>query len=58
MIKISNFSGQKIMQGLVIETVQKVLTGEKAKEWDISIVFVGCARIKELNKKAHLVVIE
>lgn len=50
MIEISNCSRQKISNVFVVETAEKVLAGEKAKDWDISIVFVGCAKIKELNK--------
>ncbi|MDD5738571.1 MAG: rRNA maturation RNase YbeY [Candidatus Pacebacteria bacterium] len=42
---------QKVRNDLVVDIVQKVLAGEKANNWDISIVFIGCAKIKELNKK-------
>jgi len=42
---------QKIRQDLIINIVQKVLVGEKDKKWDISICLVGCAKIRELNKK-------
>ena len=51
MIEISNLTRQKISNDLVIEIVQKVLKGEGAGRWDISIVFVGCATIKKLNRK-------
>lgn len=51
MIEISNYSRQKISKDFVIEIAEKVLKGEKAEKWDISIVFIGCAKIKELNKK-------
>lgn len=51
MIEISNLTRQKIDNNLVIEITKKVLKGERAGKWDISIVFVGCAKIKELNKK-------
>ncbi len=51
MIEISNLTRQKVNNDFVIEIVQKVLKGEKAGKWEVSIVFVGCAKIKELNKK-------
>ncbi|MDO8524370.1 MAG: rRNA maturation RNase YbeY [bacterium] len=51
MIEISNLTRQKISDDLVIKVVEKVLAGERAGGWDISIVFVGCAKIRELNKK-------
>jgi len=50
MIEIINLTKQKVRQDLIIKIVQKVLAGEKAKKWDISICLVGCAKIKELNK--------
>jgi probable rRNA maturation factor len=51
MIEIINLTRQKVRQDLVVDIAQKVLVGEKAKKWDISICLVGCAKIKELNKR-------
>lgn len=51
MIEISNLTKEKIDNDLIVKIAEKVLAGEKAGWWDISIVFVGCAKIKELNKK-------
>ncbi len=51
MIEITNLTKQEVNNVLVIKTAEKVLEGEKAGRWDISIVFVECAKIKELNKK-------
>ena len=51
MIEISNLTKQKVNNSLVVKIAEKVLKGEKAGGWDISIVFVGCAKIKQLNKK-------
>ena len=51
MIEIINLTRQKVRQDLVVNIAQKVLFREKATKWDISIVFVGCAKIKKLNKK-------
>jgi probable rRNA maturation factor len=51
MIEIINLTRQKVSNDLVVEIAEKVLKGERAGKWDISIVFVGCAKIKELNKK-------
>ena len=50
MIEIANLTKQKVKQDLIVKIAQKVLLGEKAKKWNISICFVGCAKIKELNK--------
>ncbi|MEK7203218.1 MAG: rRNA maturation RNase YbeY, partial [Patescibacteria group bacterium] len=51
MIEVTNLTKQKVDSGLVVKTAEKVLRGENSLSWDISIVFVGCAKIKELNKK-------
>ena len=50
MIEIINLTKQKVREDLIVKIVEKVLKGEKAKKWDISICLVGCAKIKELNK--------
>ncbi len=51
MIEISNLTRQKIDKDLVVKIAEKVLKAERVGGWDISLVFVGCAKIKELNKK-------
>ncbi|MEK7104292.1 MAG: rRNA maturation RNase YbeY [Patescibacteria group bacterium] len=51
MIEVVNLTRQKVRQDLIVKIAEKVLSGEKAKKWNISICLVGCAKIKELNKK-------
>jgi len=51
MIEVTNLTKQKVRNDLVVKIAEKVLKEEKEKGWDISIVFVGCAKIKELNRK-------
>ncbi len=49
MIEIKNLTKQKVKDDLIVKVIEKVLKGEKAGKWNISICLVGCAKIKELN---------
>jgi len=51
MIEITNLTKQKINQDLLVKKVKQVLQSEKAKNQNISICLVSCAKIKELNKR-------
>ena len=51
MIEITNSTKQKINQDLLVKKVKQVLQSEKAKNQNISICLVICAKIKELNKR-------
>lgn len=50
MIEVINLTKQKASKNFIAKVAEKVLAGEKAKKWNISICLVGCAKIKELNK--------
>lgn len=50
MIEVTNLTKQRVDSGEAIKIAEKVLKGENSLLWDISIVFVECAKIKELNK--------
>ena len=49
-IEINNLTTNPVNEEFLKEIVQKVLEEEK-KEGDLSIVFVGTGRMRELNKK-------
>ena len=51
MIEINNLTTSRVDTIFLKRIAEKVLDGEKAKTKDLSIAFVGPARIKELNKK-------
>lgn len=51
MIEITNLSKQTINQGWLLKKVKQVLRAEKAKNQNISICLLSCAKIKDLNKK-------
>lgn len=50
MIEINNLTEQKVNQKLIKESLEKVLKKEK-KKGDLSIAFIGPARMRKLNKK-------
>ena len=51
MIEINNLTTSKIDEEFVKGVAKKVLKGENRKEIDLSIAFVGEARMRKLNKK-------
>lgn len=51
MIEINNLTKSEIDEKYLKGVAKKVLKGEKKKEMDLSIVFVGEARMRKLNKK-------
>ncbi|MBU2634988.1 rRNA maturation RNase YbeY [Patescibacteria group bacterium] len=51
MIEINNLTTSEIDENFVKGVAKKVLKGENRKEIDLSIVFVGEARMRKLNKK-------
>ncbi|MDD5433168.1 MAG: rRNA maturation RNase YbeY [Candidatus Pacebacteria bacterium] len=51
MVEIKNLTRQKVKQNLIIKKVEEILLKERADNWDISICLVGCAKIKELNRR-------
>ncbi len=51
MVGINNLTTVKLDEELVKKVAKEVLEGENKGESDLSIVFVGQARMRELNKK-------
>ncbi len=52
MIELNNLTGRKIDEDFLKEVVSQVLKEEKTKkEEELSIVFVGTARMRKLNKE-------
>ena len=51
MIEINNLTGSKVDEKFLKKVAKKVLKSENIKEIDLSIVFVGEARMRKLNKK-------
>lgn len=51
MIEVNNLTSSAIDESLIKRVVRKVLKGERKKMSELSIAFVGEARIKGLNKK-------
>jgi probable rRNA maturation factor len=51
MIEINNLTANQVDQEFLREVAKKVLISENKERLELSIVFVGQARIRELNKK-------
>ncbi len=51
MIEINNLTANAIDEELLKMICEKVLQGEKTKEKNLSIAFVGQGRMREINKK-------
>ncbi len=51
MVEINNLTTVSVDEEFVKGVAKKVLKGENRKEIDLSIVFVGEARMRKLNKK-------
>ena len=51
MIEINNLTTFSVDEEFVKRVAKKVLKGENTKEIDLSIVFVGEARMRKINKK-------
>ena len=51
MIEINNLTTVSVDEEFLKRVAKKVLKGENRKEIDLSIVFVGEARMRKLNKK-------
>ena len=51
MIEINNLTASSVDEEFLKGVAKKVLKGEKKKEIDLSIAFVGEARMRKLNKK-------
>jgi len=51
MLEINNLTSHRISEKFLRKVARIVLKGEKKKEVQISLAFVGEKRIKELNKK-------
>lgn len=51
MIEINNLTTSKLDEEFLKRVAKKVLKGENRKEIDLSIAFVGEARMRKLNKK-------
>lgn len=53
MIEVNNLTASKIDEEFLTGVVKKVLKKENRKEMELSLVFVGQARMRKLNKKYH-----
>lgn len=51
MIEINNLTTSKVDEEFLKGVAKKVLKGENRKEIDLSIAFIGEARMRKLNKK-------
>ena len=51
MIEINNLTANQVNEGFLKRVAKKVLAGENKEKMELSIVFVGQARIRALNKK-------
>jgi len=51
MIEINNLTTSKVDGEFLKKVAKKVLKGENRKEVDLSIAFIGEARMRKLNKK-------
>jgi len=51
MIEINNLTTSRVDEEFLKRVAKKVLKGENRKEIDLSIAFIGEARMRKLNKK-------